>query len=679
MKRYEIDTHARVNKSVITGSTRSATGAEEAAVLQVVASPSVYDSRTGYSSFRPISEPGDQGDCNSCVGFAVAAAAEAAVATALQVNGSQIRLSVQDLQYCPQDIKILRPERNCFSPGWELQPALNRLVDRQPVSANCLRYTTSEGKDTDRCLYCPGREKDAIASKGSFTYDTVPDILAAQKAIRQYGGVVTALRADLQHMKNFFQANRTAVYTAAEASKGRSSNVEGHAVYVVGYSNEKEWWLVKNSWGGSFADQGFMRIAFNACDIMPQGNIFRVGWVPNVRSLVPPLCVQRATDNARCFTYTGEWTDFMARISEASGIRLGKLIQDNLAVVEDLGMNLSRVKLRLCDPAPEKVTTVTSTKQIQAPDGKTWLLFNTRGYTWDTAQTMCKLLGGNLATIDSRQKTQLLVQEVLTSRDAQLFHPTVWIGLASAEPTTNRKRFRWLSGVGDTSSYENWSYYVEEAGRRVENPDNAGGGQGMCVLAVGPDACCLPVGSWDDDYCWAQRPFLCEVAMAKPTKPVTVQQQLTSAKQLQTPDGFTWLLFNHTPGFTQGAAQAICKQLGGNLATVNSREKTELLVQEVLTSKDNAVWIGLMSQDMQTTTNRKRFRWLSGAGDTSSYENWSYYAEAGGRRVENPDNAGGSQGVCVTVVGPGACCSPVGSWDDEWCDWLRPFICETRS
>jgi hypothetical protein len=128
----------------------------------------------------------------------------------------------------------------------------------------------------------------------------------------------------------------------------------------------------------------------------------------------------------------------------------------------------------------------------------------------------------------------------------------------------------------------------------------------------------------------------------------------------------------------------MCKQLGGNLATVNSREKTELLVREVLNSKDVAlfdpsVWIGLTSLNSQPTTDLKKFRWLSGAGDTSSYENWSSFTEQGGRRVENPDNAWGNQGVCVSVVGPDTCCSPVGAWDDNNCDALLPFLCEVSS
>jgi hypothetical protein len=141
---------------------------------------------------------------------------------------------------------------------------------------------------------------------------------------------------------------------------------------------------------------------------------------------------------------------------------------------------------------------------------------------------MCKL-----ATIDSREKTQLLVQEVLTSKNTKLFYPSVWIGLTSldSQPTTDLTRFRWLSGAGDTSSYENWSSFTEQGGRRVENPDNAGGWQGVCVTAVGPDTCCSPVGAWDDESCQQRRPFVCEAAMARPTKPVTVQQRCKFCSQ----------------------------------------------------------------------------------------------------------------------------------------------------
>ena len=34
-----------------------------------------------------------------------------------------------------------------------------------------------------------------------------------------------------------------------------------HAVAVIGYNDSKKYWIVKNSWGTGWGEQGFMRIA----------------------------------------------------------------------------------------------------------------------------------------------------------------------------------------------------------------------------------------------------------------------------------------------------------------------------------------------------------------------------------------------------------------------------------
>jgi C1A family cysteine protease len=42
----------------------------------------------------------DQGDCSSCVGFAVTAAAEAAINVHMQQSWNRLSLSEQDLSFC---------------------------------------------------------------------------------------------------------------------------------------------------------------------------------------------------------------------------------------------------------------------------------------------------------------------------------------------------------------------------------------------------------------------------------------------------------------------------------------------------------------------------------------------------------------------------------------------------
>eukprot|EP00775_Hariotina_reticulata_P001085 gene1085-1421_t len=203
-----------------------------------------------------------------------------------------------------------------------------------------------------------------MASKGRFIYDTLPDMLAAQQAIRTYGGVVTSMRVDLQHLKQFFQDNRFGIYKGTGTDQ--MEQLQGHAVFVIGYNNDEQWWLVKNSYGENFADGGFMRIAYDTCDIMSPGNIFWVAWIANNPAQVPQLCLTKDPVNSKCYRYEAQPTDFLARIAQASGIRLSTLPKDNLDIVKDIGLLLTGLTLRLCNPAPNLVTTGGKCPRVQS-------------------------------------------------------------------------------------------------------------------------------------------------------------------------------------------------------------------------------------------------------------------------------------------------------------------------
>eukprot|EP00775_Hariotina_reticulata_P009842 gene9842-10001_t len=538
-------------------------------------------------------------------------------------------------------------------------------------------------------------------------------MLAAQQAIRQYGGVVTAMRVDVQHLKRFFQGNRAGIYKGADP--GQPAKLEGHAVFVIGYNNDQQWWLVKNSYGVGFADGGFMRIAYDACDIMPSGRIFIVGWVPNNPAQLPRLCVTPDPGNSKCYRYTAKPTDFLTRVAQASGIRLSRLLQDNVDIVKDMGQPLKGLTVRLCNPALNLVNTVSSVKQQPAPAGKTWLLFSGRGFSYDAAEDGCRQLGGHLVTVDSLAKTKLLVQEFLDNSAVKFDGSQVWIGLKAKDgrPTTDKRQFLWLgndqpandSKLGDenaakwgSADYQNWSYYFTagSSGRqRVDNPDNYANQQAVCVAATAAGNPLLqPVGSWDDTSCLSPLPFVCERpsmgrAALAPAKIQMSKARLT-ATRIQAPDGKTWLFFN-TLGFPRDDAQAVCVKLGGHLVMLTSRDKSQLLVREVLDNKEVSlmapgVWIGLTSSDGQPTARRSGFRWSSGGSGKSasgnaspSFQDWSTFVAGNGRVLNQPDNTDGREGVCVTAVGSGGCCNPIGAWNDEPCSAEFPFICETTA
>jgi hypothetical protein len=102
------------------------------AVLNMTASPGDYDARNPAHTGgvrAAVLEARDQGRCGACVAFALGAAAEAAVATALRRDAAP--LSTSDLFFCAGGGKY----RRCQD-GWRLQDALE--VGCGPVGVGAL-------------------------------------------------------------------------------------------------------------------------------------------------------------------------------------------------------------------------------------------------------------------------------------------------------------------------------------------------------------------------------------------------------------------------------------------------------------------------------------------------------------------------------------------------------------
>ena len=169
---------------------------------------------------------GAQGSCNACVGFAVAAAAQAAVAVQLRKPGEQIRLSVQHLQYCPLG------DRFCEDP-MQLQKALLQISSSQPVKEDCLKYRAPYIDATALCT-TSCNDRDPLASQGQFFFKPVPGVVAAQQAVRRNGGVITAVFVDINHFKDFFKQQPNGVLRNCGAKP------VGHAIFLVAYDNDAE-------------------------------------------------------------------------------------------------------------------------------------------------------------------------------------------------------------------------------------------------------------------------------------------------------------------------------------------------------------------------------------------------------------------------------------------------------
>jgi hypothetical protein len=159
------------------------------AQLMLATSPEVYSS-LNHSKVQLVAPAQDQQECQTCAAFAVAAAAETAMACALQVDVQQCSISVQALYFCPPG----SPGRSC-SAGWNLPAALELLQQqsRSIPTAACLPYRPDFRRELTATQLCSSRCSTVSqhASKGQFTSSQITSMWEAQLHIRQYGAVVT--------------------------------------------------------------------------------------------------------------------------------------------------------------------------------------------------------------------------------------------------------------------------------------------------------------------------------------------------------------------------------------------------------------------------------------------------------------------------------------------------------
>jgi hypothetical protein len=180
----------------------------------------------------------------------------------------------------------------------------------------------------------------------------VKDAIEAQQHIRRYGAVVSGIRVNMDHFKTFFKQNPEGIYRGSP----KGSLLIGHAVLLIGYSNDDNYWIAKNSFGPRWGDGGFFRIAFDASGILDPALTFRVIWLPRKPSTIP-LPVVPDPKRSDCYKYIGQWRDHVSKLSADTGIKIQDILLDNVDTFlnRDPGESLEGVMVRLCKPSPTSI------------------------------------------------------------------------------------------------------------------------------------------------------------------------------------------------------------------------------------------------------------------------------------------------------------------------------------
>jgi len=183
-----------------------------------------------------------QGGCGSCVAFGTTAAIESRLEIALGDPDLNPDLSEAHLYFCGSGSTC----RN----GWYPSAAMDFSRDTGVADEACYPYS---GQD-QVCSVCPDWES-RVTKISSWVGLTDMSEMKQQLADNGPFEATMAVYVDFYYYKS-------GVY---EYSSGRL--VGFHAVTVVGYDDEEGYWIAKNSWGTTWGDAGWFKIAYGQCGI----------------------------------------------------------------------------------------------------------------------------------------------------------------------------------------------------------------------------------------------------------------------------------------------------------------------------------------------------------------------------------------------------------------------------
>ena len=187
----------------------------------------------------------NQGNCGSCVAFSSVGTLETQVNVTSGIPGLDPKFSTQDLFNCGG--------ASCDQ-GWEPGPAADYMQQTGVTDEACMPYTSgASGQDVScdqRCGDASSRAYKIVSykqpSRGYRDIDAV-------KAALANGPVVTTLTV---YGDFLFYSGGVYKHVTGDAEGG-------HAVSIVGYDDASQSWIVRNSWGTDWGNNGFINIAYS--------------------------------------------------------------------------------------------------------------------------------------------------------------------------------------------------------------------------------------------------------------------------------------------------------------------------------------------------------------------------------------------------------------------------------
>jgi C1A family cysteine protease len=222
--------------------TQARAAAERELVAARIAAPAQIDWRNNGGNY--VTPVKNQGACGSCVSFCTCATIESAIRIKLQNPSHAVDLSEGFCQFCGGG--------SCN--GWGLTSGLD--------------YAKSTGVTDEACMPYQAQNMNCAASRCSDWQNRLTKIKdytahSSMEARKQAIATIGPLLAGMAVYNDFF------AYSSGVYRKTASATLSGyHCICCVGYDDGQQCWILKNSWGTGWGDNGFVRIGYGQTDLL---------------------------------------------------------------------------------------------------------------------------------------------------------------------------------------------------------------------------------------------------------------------------------------------------------------------------------------------------------------------------------------------------------------------------
>jgi C1A family cysteine protease len=207
----------------------------------------------------------DQAQCGSCWAFSTVASVEGQVA---KKTGKYESLSEQALVDCVKDVVLPGSSQSCCDgcQGGLMDFGFEWLIKNEAGkddSEASYGYTAKDGS----CSFKTGSE----ASVGITGYSDISK--GSESDLKDAAGTVGPISIAVNAAGSGWQLYKSGVYTPWSFGPINTCNPNSldHGVAIVGYGTDsgKDYWIIRNSWGASWGEEGYMRIVRgkNACGV----------------------------------------------------------------------------------------------------------------------------------------------------------------------------------------------------------------------------------------------------------------------------------------------------------------------------------------------------------------------------------------------------------------------------